>query len=61
MQRFIPFDEQWQELEGLDPASLVPYHFGLACAHEMAPGTAPGPIDQCTGPTSPSMVIASPT
>lgn len=36
MQRFIPFDDQWDELAGLAPASLVPYHVGLPCEHRLA-------------------------
>lgn len=55
MQRFIPFDDQWDELAGLDPASLVPYHVGLPCEHGLAPGS------YRTVPTSPSMASGSPS
>ncbi|SEW19189.1 hypothetical protein SAMN04515660_2845 [Luteibacter sp. 329MFSha] len=46
MQRFIPFDDQWDELARLDPASLVPYHVGVPCEHglsaaQRADGAAP--------------------
>lgn len=55
MQRFIPFDDQWDELAGLDPASLVPYHVGVPCEHRLAPES------YLTVPTSPSMASESPT
>lgn len=64
MQRFIPFEDEWQALDGLDACALVPYHFGLPCAHALAANDS-GPdnsgCDQRTSPTSPSMVICSPT
>lgn len=55
MQRFITFDDQWDELAGIDPASLVPYHVGVPCEH----GLAAEP--HLTAPTSPSMASGSPT
>lgn len=55
MQRFIPFDDQWDELAGLDPASLVPYRVGVPCTHELAPDP------QRTVPTEPSIASGSPT
>ncbi len=64
MQRFIPFEDEWQALDGLDASALVPYHFGLPCAHALAANDArldSSGHDQRTSPTSPSMVICSPT
>lgn len=60
MQRFIPFEDEWQALDGLDASALVPYHFGIPCAHALAANDA-RLVDQRTVPTSPSMVICSPT
>jgi len=54
MQRFIPFDDQWDELAGIDPARLVPYHVGVPCEHGLSP-------DQRTVPGAPSTVSDSPT
>jgi len=54
MQRFIPFDDQWDDLAGIDPSALVPYHVGLPCEHGLSP-------DQRTGPGSPVMVSGSPS
>ena len=54
MQRFIPFDDQWDELAGIDPAALVPYHVGVPCEHGLWDG-------QRTGPVSPSIVSDSPS
>ena len=54
MQRFIPFDDQWDELAGIDPALLVPYHVGVPCEHRLSE-------DQRMGPGSPSTVSDSPS
>ena len=54
MQRFIPFDDQWDELAGIDPASLVPYHVGVPCEHGLS-------ADQRIVSGAPSMVSASPS
>lgn len=54
MQRFIPFDDQWDELADLDPSSLIPYHVGVPCQHGLSP-------DQRTTPGSPVMVSGSPS
>jgi hypothetical protein len=54
MQRFIPFDDQWDELAGIDPALLVPYHVGVPCEHRLSP-------DQRTLPGSSSTVSGSPS
>ena len=54
MQRFIPFEDQWDELAGLDPTSLVPYHVGVPCERGFVP-------DQRTVPGSPVMVSGSPS
>lgn len=54
MQRFIPFDDQWDELAGIDPALLVPYHVGVPCEHGLSD-------DQRTAPGSPSTVSGSPS
>ena len=53
MQQFIPFDDQWDELAGIDPDRLVPYHVGMPCAHRLA--------DQSTVPGVPSIVSGSPS
>jgi len=37
MQQFIPFEDEWDILERLSPASLIPYHVGVPCRHDLAP------------------------
>ena len=54
MQQFIPFEDDWDALENLRPESLIPYHVGVPCRHDL--GQA-----HCTGPIVPSMVSSSPT
>ncbi len=54
MQRFIPFDDQWDELARLDPVALVPYHVGVPCEHALSD-------DYCTLPQLPSTVSSSPS
>lgn len=54
MQKFIPFEDQWNELDALDVAMLVPYHVGVPCEHGL------GTSDQRMTPGSPSIVNVSP-
>jgi hypothetical protein len=54
MQRFIPFDDQWDELARLDPGSLVPYHVDVPCERGLAD-------DQRAGAGAPSIASSSPT
>lgn len=54
MQRFIPFEDQWDELASLDPSRLMPYHVGMPCERRLAG-------DQRTAPGSPSMSSVSPS
>ncbi|WP_243042245.1 hypothetical protein [Dyella sedimenti] len=39
MQQFIPFEDDWDALENLCPESLVPYHVGIPCRHDLAEET----------------------
>jgi hypothetical protein len=55
MQQFIPFEDDWDALENLRPESLVPYHVGVLCRHDMAPA------EPCAGPMFPAEVCSSPT
>lgn len=52
MQQFVPFEDEWDMLERLDPSQLVPYRVGVPCRH--------GPVVQRTAPILPSMVSVSP-
>lgn len=36
MQQFIPFEDEWDILDRLSPESLIPYHVGVPCRHDMA-------------------------
>lgn len=36
MQQFIPFEDEWDILERLSPESLIPYHVGVPCRHDLA-------------------------
>jgi hypothetical protein len=54
MQQFIPFEDDWDALENLRPESLVPYHVGVPCRHDMAP------VEHPTGPMFPAKASASP-
>ncbi|SKB35485.1 hypothetical protein SAMN05660880_00648 [Luteibacter sp. 22Crub2.1] len=54
MQRFIPFEDQWDELAALDPSRLLPYHVDVPCERGLS-------SDQRTVPGSPSMVSVSPS
>lgn len=55
MQKFIPFEDDWDALENLRPELLIPYHVGVPCRHDLADA------DHCTVPTVPSIVSSSPT
>jgi hypothetical protein len=50
MQQFIPFEDDWDALENLRPESLIPYHVGVPCRHDLAPPA------YRTGPSVPSIV-----
>ncbi len=54
MQQFIPFEDEWDILERLSPESLIPYHVGIPCRHDLADA-------HCTAPIVPSIVSSSPT
>lgn len=51
MKQFIPFEDDWDALEALDPSRLVPYRVDLPCRRGAA---------QRTVPMSPSTVSSSP-
>lgn len=51
MKQFIPFEDDWDVLEGLDPSKLVPYQVGVPCQRGAG---------QRTVPISPSTVSSSP-
>ena len=53
MQQFIPFEDEWDMLDRLEPSRLVPYQVDLPCRRAAA-------ADQRTAPKSPSMVNSSP-
>ena len=55
MQQFVPFEDDWDALEKLHPASLIPFRIGVPCAHDMA-ATA----DHSTLPIVPATVSSSP-
>lgn len=54
MQRFIPFEDQWDELASLDPSRLMPYRVDVPCERLLAGA-------QRTVPGSPSMASVSPS
>ena len=54
MQRFIPFEDQWDELASLDPSCLMPYRVDIPCERLLSGA------DQRTVPGSPSMASVSP-
>jgi hypothetical protein len=35
MQRFVPFEDQWDLLESMGFAGLVPYRLGTPCEHQL--------------------------
>jgi len=51
VKQFVPFEDDWNVLEGLDLSRLIPYKVGLPCRCDTV---------QRTVPTSPSMVNPSP-
>ena len=51
MKQFIPFEDDWDMLERLEPSRLVPFQVGLPCQR--------GAV-QRTAPMSPSTVSSSP-
>jgi len=55
MQQFVPFEDDWDALEQLHPASLIPFRVGVPCAHDLA-ATA----DHSTLPIAPSTTSSSP-
>lgn len=58
MQQFIPFEDDWDALDRLDPSALIPFHIELADAQEPA---LPAVADQCTASRSASIASTSPT
>lgn len=58
MQQFIPFEDDWDALDRLDPSALVPFHIELADAQQSRSATA---ADHCTVPRSASIASTSPT
>jgi len=55
MQQFIPFEDEWDILERLSLESLIPYHVGVPCRHDLAaqdvpPETTQSPGNQDAGP-----------
>lgn len=56
MQQFVPFEDDWDALENLHPAALIPFRLGVPCAHDMAV-----PAGHCTLPMAPSTANSSPT
>lgn len=53
MQKFIPFEDDWDALASLRPEDLIPYRVGML--NDTDSGA------QCTGPISPSIFSSSPT
>jgi hypothetical protein len=58
MQQFIPFEDDWDALDQLDPSALIPFHIGLADTRQ--PPSAPV-LDQRTVPRLASIASTSPT
>ena len=52
MQQFIPFEDEWDILERLSPESLIPYHVGVPCRHDLAAN------DHATAQGAPSVPAA---
>lgn len=52
MQKFIPFEDDWDALENLRPEDLIPFNVGMLHDRRSA--------DQRTVPTSASMFNTSP-
>jgi hypothetical protein len=53
MQKFIPFEDDWDALASLRPEDLIPYRVGML--------NDAGRSAQRTGPISPSIFSSSPT
>lgn len=53
MQKFIPFEDDWDALASLRPEDLIPYRVGML--NDAGKGA------QRTGPISPSIFSSSPT
>ena len=51
MKQFIPFEDDWDVLERLEPSRLVPYQVCLHC--QRAAGQRTGPISPSTFSSSP--------
>ena len=58
MQQFIPFEDDWDALDRLDPSALIPFQIGLAAAPQPLP---PVMADQRTLSRSVSIASTSPT
>ena len=49
MQQFIPFEDEWDILERLSLESLIPYHVGVPCRHDLAAqDVTPEALPPCT-------------
>ena len=56
MQQFIPFEDDWDALDRLDPSALIPFQIELAGVQASAV------VAQCTtAPRSASIASTSPT
>lgn len=55
MQQFIPFEDEWDILDRLSPESLIPYHVGVPCRHDLAAGSHGG---DCAAAAKPADVNA---
>lgn len=55
MQQFIPFEDEWDVLESLGPAALIPFHIDLSCERG-----ASAPSSQRSGPSRTSIVNVAP-
>lgn len=52
MQRFIPFEDEWDLLDSLRPGDLIPYRIGVL--------DVPNPAAHRTVPMSPSIFSSAP-
>lgn len=55
MQQFIPFEDEWDMLESLGPAALIPFHIDLSCERG-----ASAPSRQRSAPSRASIVNVTP-
>lgn len=53
MQQFIPFEDEWDILERLSPESLIPYHVGVPCRHDLAANDHAAGQGAPSGPAAP--------